>query len=66
MRASGTTIFSNADAPMSDRAPTLESMTEALRKRYGDALQVERYASGAGPAYGSILAEVYGGKGNLA
>lgn len=65
MRDSGTFFPSNAGAVTDGRALDANSLEAILRQRHGDALQVERYPAGNGPAFGAILAEVYGGKGYL-
>ncbi|MDX9994597.1 MAG: hypothetical protein RBS28_04665 [Rhodocyclaceae bacterium] len=62
---SSTFFPSNAGAVTDGRASNVNTLEAALRQRYGAALQVEHYPAGSGPAFGSILAEVYGGKGHL-
>lgn len=61
----GTTFFSSAVALPDGMAANVDSVEAALRTRYGSALQVESYPRGNGPAFGTILAEVFGGKGHL-
>ena len=65
IRASGATFFSNSVIFPHDRGLSVEDVETALRRRYGSALQVESYSGGNGPAFGVILADVYGGKGHL-
>lgn len=65
MQSSGTTFFSNSVVFPHDRELSFEDVETALHRRYGSGLQVENYPGGNGPAYGAILAEVYGGKGHL-
>lgn len=65
MNNSGTFFPSNAGAVTDGRARDVTTLEAVLRQRYGDALQVERYPAESGPAFGTILAEVYGGKGYM-
>lgn len=65
MQNSGTFFPSNAGAVTDGRALDATALEAALRQRHGNALRVERYPAGSGPAFGAILAEVYGGKGYL-
>ncbi|WP_296749713.1 hypothetical protein [Thiobacillus sp.] len=65
MRNSGTFFPSSAGAVTDGRALDANALEAALRQRHGNALRVERYPAGTGPAFGAILAEVYGGKGYL-
>ena len=65
MQSFGTTFFSNSVSFPHDRELSAADVETALRSRYGNAVQVETYAGRNGPAYGTILAEVYGGKGYL-
>lgn len=65
MTNSHTFFPSNAGAVTDGRAQNVTTLEAVLRERYGDALQVERYSAGNGPAFGTILAEVYGGKGYM-
>lgn len=65
MRGSGGTMFvSNAGAPPT-RELSLDDVASRLAQRYGAALSVERYAPGAGPAYGRIMDEIYGTRSSL-
>lgn len=65
MQDSGTFFPSNAGAVTDGRASDATTLEAALRLRHGNALQVEHYPAGSGPAFGAILAEVYDGMGHL-
>lgn len=65
MRGSGGTMFvSNAGAPIT-RELSVDDVASRLAQRYGATLSVERYAPGAGPAYGRIMDEIYGTRSSL-
>ncbi len=65
MTGSGFTMFvSNAGAPPT-RELSVDDVASRLAQRYGAALSVERYAPGAGPAYGRIVDEIYGTRSSL-
>lgn len=65
MWSSGTIFFSNTVDFPKERELSVSDVETALHRRYGNALQVENYSVGNGPAFGLILAEAYGAKGYL-
>jgi hypothetical protein len=61
----GAMFVSNADAPRTTGELNVDGIASSLAQRYGATLSVERYAPGAGPAYGRIMDEIYGTRSSL-